>query len=105
MKSSNQTSQADANTAWRNFAVLLALTAAHSLAFAAFSGAGAATMMDSILEWLKPLSLVVVTIAFIFAGYQIAFGGKRFIDVMPVVVGAIIIGAAGQFAGLALGTP
>jgi type IV secretion system protein VirB2 len=102
MKSINQTSAV--STTLRNVAVLVSLTAIHGFAFAAFDGGGASTMMQSILDWLKPLSLVVVTIAFIFAGYQIAFGGKRFTDVMPVVIGAIIIGAAGQFAGLALGS-
>jgi type IV secretion system protein VirB2 len=103
MKSINQTSQASAmNTTTRNLAVLFALTAIHGFAFAAFDGGGAKDMVDAILTWVKTLSLAIVTIAFIFAGYQIAFGGKRFNDVMPVVIGAIIIGAAGQLAGLVL---
>jgi type IV secretion system protein VirB2 len=58
-------------------------------------------MITDIDNILKTLSIIIVTIAFVFAGYQIAFGGKRFADVMPVVVGAIIIGAAAQLAALA----
>ena len=48
---------------------------------------------------LVPISVTVVTIAFIFAGYQIAFNHKRITDVAPVLVGAIVIGAAAQLAG------
>ena len=47
---------------------------------------------------LGPLSVLVVTIAFIFAGYQIAFNHKRITEVAPVLIGAIIIGAAAQLA-------
>ena len=46
-----------------------------------------------------PISVTVVTIAFVFAGYQIAFNHKRITDVAPVLVGAIVIGAAAQLAG------
>ena len=48
---------------------------------------------------LVPISVTVVTIAFVFAGYQIAFNHKRITDVAPVLVGAIVIGAAAQLAG------
>lgn len=47
---------------------------------------------------LGPLSVLVVTIAFIFAGYQIAFNHKRIGDVAPVLIGAIVIGASAQLA-------
>jgi type IV secretion system protein VirB2 len=105
MKSINQSSSASAvNTAWRNIAVLVALAAIHSISFAAFDGGTATDMVGSILAWIKPMSIAVVTIAFIFAGYQIAFGGKRFNDVMPIVIGAIIIGAAGALATSLIGT-
>ena len=48
---------------------------------------------------LGPISILIVTIAFIFAGYQIAFNHKRIGDVAPVLIGAIVIGAATQLAG------
>ena len=48
--------------------------------------------------------IVVVTIAVIFSGYQIAFAHKRIGDVAPIMIGAILIGAAGQIAKMFLGT-
>lgn len=53
---------------------------------------------------LNALSIVVVTIAVIFSGYQIAFAHKRISDVAPVMIGAILIGAAGQIAKMFLST-
>ena len=47
---------------------------------------------------LNIASIAVVTIAVIFAGYQIAFAHKRIADVAP-----ILIGAAGQIARMLLG--
>jgi type IV secretion system protein VirB2 len=57
-------------------------------------------MASKISDLLKTLSIVVITIAFCFVGYQVAFANKRFADVMPVVVGAIIVGGALQLATL-----
>lgn len=53
---------------------------------------------------LNALSIVVVTIAVIFSGYQIAFAHKRISDVAPALIGAILIGAAGQIAKMFLAT-
>ena len=57
---------------------------------------------NSINSVLNALSVVVVTIAVIFSGYQIAFAHKRISDVAPVLIGAILIGAAGQIAKMFL---
>ena len=51
---------------------------------------------------LNAISIVVVTIAVIFSGYQIAFAHKRIADVAPVLIGAVLIGAAGQIAKMFL---
>lgn len=51
---------------------------------------------------LNAISIVVVTIAVIFSGYQIAFAHKRIGDVAPVLIGAVLIGAAGQIAKMFL---
>lgn len=51
---------------------------------------------------LNAISVVVVTIAVIFSGYQIAFAHKRIGDVAPVLIGAVLIGAAGQIAKMFL---
>ncbi|HYQ22401.1 TrbC/VirB2 family protein [Stenotrophomonas sp.] len=51
---------------------------------------------------LNIASVAVVTIAVIFAGYQIAFNHKRISDVAPVLVGGFLIGAAAQVANMLL---
>ncbi|TBR08330.1 MAG: type VI secretion protein [Lysobacter sp.] len=52
---------------------------------------------------LNIASVAVVTIAVIFAGYQIAFAHKRISDVAPILVGGFLIGAAAQIANMLLG--
>jgi type IV secretion system protein VirB2 len=58
---------------------------------------------DSINGLLSIASIAVVTIAVIFAGYQIAFAHKRIGDVAPILIGGLLIGAAGQIASMLLG--
>lgn len=57
---------------------------------------------SSVNKILNAVSIIVVTIAVIFSGYQIAFAHKRIGDVAPVLIGAILIGAAGQIAKMFL---
>ena len=52
---------------------------------------------------LNVASIAVVTIAVIFAGYQIAFAHKRIADVAPILIGGLLIGAAGQIAKMLIG--
>ncbi len=52
----------------------------------------------NIVALLNLASIAVVTIAVIFAGYQIAFANKRISDVAPILVGGVLIGAATQIA-------
>lgn len=47
-------------------------------------------------------SIAVVTIAVIVAGYQIAFAHKRISEVSPILIGGVLIGAAGQIANMIL---
>ena len=58
---------------------------------------------DNINGLLNIASIAVVTIAVIFAGYQIAFAHKRIADVAPILIGGLLIGAAGQIARMLLG--
>ncbi|MBD8634699.1 TrbC/VirB2 family protein [Stenotrophomonas sp. 169] len=58
---------------------------------------------DSISGLLNMASIAVVTIAVIFAGYQIAFAHKRISDVSPILIGGLLIGAASQIAKMLLG--
>lgn len=51
---------------------------------------------------LNSASIIVVTVAVIFAGYQIAFAHKRIADVAPALIGGVIIGAAAQIAKFAV---
>ncbi|WP_145706528.1 TrbC/VirB2 family protein [Xanthomonas bundabergensis] len=52
---------------------------------------------------LNMASIVVVTIAVVIAGYQIAFAHKRISDVSPILIGGVLIGAAGQLAKMLIG--
>lgn len=47
---------------------------------------------------LKAASISIVTIAVVFAGYQIAFAHKRLSDVAPVLIGGLLIGGASALA-------
>lgn len=58
---------------------------------------------DNINGLLNIASIAVVTIAVIFAGYQIAFAHKRISDVAPILIGGLLIGAAGQIAKMLIG--
>lgn len=47
---------------------------------------------------LKVASVSIVTIAVVFAGYQIAFAHKRLSDVAPLLIGGLLIGGASALA-------
>lgn len=52
---------------------------------------------------LKVISITVVTIAVVFAGYQIAFAHRRLSDVAPILIGGLLIGGAATIAGWFVG--
>lgn len=58
--------------------------------------------LNNITDLLNMGSIAVVTIAVIFAGYQIAFAHKRIGDVAPILIGGLLIGAAGQIANMVI---
>lgn len=58
--------------------------------------------LNNISTILNAASLVVVTIAIVFAGYQIAFNNKRISEVAPVLLGGVLIGGASAIAGMLL---
>lgn len=60
------------------------------------------TFFTNVNSLLNVASISVVTIAVIFAGYQIAFNHKRIGDVAPVLIGGFLIGAAAQIAKMLL---
>jgi type IV secretion system protein VirB2 len=61
------------------------------------------SFFDNINGLLNIASIAVVTIAIVFAGYQIAFAHKRIADVAPILIGGLLIGAAGQLARMLMG--
>jgi len=88
-------------------AVFLALVLPNTaLAAAAASDGGTQDTVcgfaSTVRNILNAVSIIVVTIAVIFSGYQIAFAHKRIGDVAPVLIGGILIGAASQIATLFL---
>ena len=62
------------------------------------------TFFTNINSLLNVASIAIVTIAVIFAAYQIAFNHKRVGDVAPVLIGGFLIGAAAQIAKMLLPT-
>lgn len=104
--------KADGNQIKGNLSsLLMAIAAAAALAapevFAApggFAGADEKVcgFFGNVNGLLNMASIAVVTIAIIFAGYQIAFAHKRISDVAPILIGGLLIGAAGQVARMLL---
>lgn len=87
--------------------VFAGMLAVPDLALAEGSFGGAEDKVEnffsSINSLLNVASIAVVTIAVIFAGYQIAFAHKRISDVAPVLIGGFLIGAAAQIAKMLMG--
>lgn len=84
----------------RNAFLLVALLALPEIAMAqADFQEEACTFLDNVVNLLGIASIAVVTIAIVFAGYQIAFAHKRISDVAPILIGGLLIGGAGQLAG------
>lgn len=89
-------------------AAVAALIIVPCLAMAQVGGGDLTSATCGVLSKVKTLlnavSIIVVTIAVIFSGYQIAFAHKRIGDVAPVFIGGLLIGAAGQIANMLIAT-
>jgi type IV secretion system protein VirB2 len=88
----------------------LALAALLALPELAFAQSGLEGTDNDVRDFFRNInsllniaSVAVVTIAVIFAGYQIAFAHKRISDVAPVLIGGFMIGAAAQIANMLIG--
>lgn len=86
-------------------AALMAALMIPSLALAQVGDTGTKVcgFFQNINSLLNAASIVVVTIAVIFSGYQIAFAHKRIADVAPALTGGVLIGAAAQVAKMVVG--
>lgn len=81
-------------------AMMLLLVCEPSFAGAVGGLDKAETFLGDIKEWLIGLAAVIVTLAFVWVGYQIIFNSAGFRDVARVVAGALLIGFAGTMASL-----
>ena len=84
-------------------AALLALLSPPSFAAAGGTGTTINSLFEQILTILQGLSVVVVTVAIIWAGYKVLFKGAALMEVAGPVMGAILIGAAPWLAELLVG--
>jgi type IV secretion system protein VirB2 len=99
-------SSADRRKQMLNRAVLMAVTAAiilPGMAFAQDASSNICSVLNTINKLLNVASIIVVTIAIIFSGYQIAFAHKRIAEVAPALIGGVLIGAAAQIAKMVIG--
>lgn len=89
------------------------MAAAGLLAFTtldAFAGAGVSaamqkgqTILGDVSSGLTALGIIVVTIAVMFVGYRMLFGGAHWRDLAPIFWGGLLIGGAATVAGALLG--
>lgn len=108
MKSMKATAHAQSQRALLSVLLTLAICALLALPSAMAAGFAGADQkvcgfFDNINGLLNLASIAVVTVAIIFAGYQIAFAHKRISDVAPILIGGLLIGAASQVAKMLIG--
>lgn len=89
-------------------AVFAATLTASEIALAGGGGGagglgGIQKIFTSVESALTTIAVVVLTVAFIVAGYKVVFGGRTIQEVAPILIGGVIIGAASYLAGLVLG--
>lgn len=55
---------------------------------------------ETLLEKVKTVSLVTVTIACLWVGYKVLFGGSTIRECSPIIIGAIVIASAAEVASM-----
>ena len=68
-------------------------------AFAAGGTTAVSSLFTNINSVLQGAALIVVTVAFCWAGFKMIWGGSSLREVGPVLIGAVVIGSAGWIAG------
>lgn len=61
---------------------------------------GAKNLLENVEGALTALSVVTVTIAILWVGYKVLFGGQTLKECAPIIIGAILIAGASEIAGL-----
>ena len=91
-----------------NFLFFISMFAAMFLvaepAFAAGGTGNISSFFESIKTILTSVAVVVVTIAVMWAGYKMLFGGSSIREVGPVVLGAVVIGSSAWIASQLVGS-
>ncbi|QNP40876.1 TrbC/VirB2 family protein [Lysobacter solisilvae (ex Woo and Kim 2020)] len=83
-------------------ATFVAMLALPEVALAQTAETRVEGFLSKVQGLLNIASVSIVTIAVIFAGYQIAFAHKRISDVAPILIGGFLIGAAAQLAKMVI---
>lgn len=63
----------------------------------------AKTMLTKVEQGLRGLSLVTITLATLWVGYKVLFGGSTIQECAPIIIGAIIIASAAEIAKMLVG--
>lgn len=85
------------------FKKILLIALAVNLAFAAGGIDKVNTLAQDIEAALFGLSVVIITIAFGIAGYRMAILKQQWTEVLPAVIGGVVIGSAPAIAALLVG--
>lgn len=78
---------------------LILLLASSTLSFAAGGIDKVNTFLQNLSTALYGIGAVVLTIAFMWAGFKIMFQGQTLREVAPVFIGGVLVGAASAIAG------
>lgn len=73
-------------------------------AFAAGGTSGISSFLNTIATVLTSVGVITITIAIMWAGYKIAFGGATFREMGPVLIGGALVGSAAWIAGQLMGS-
>ena len=58
------------------------------------------TLLESINSGLRSISIVTVTIAGLWVGYKVLFGGSTIKECAPIIIGAIVLASAAEIANM-----
>lgn len=61
------------------------------------------TLLQKVQAGLTGLSIVTVTLAVLWVGYKVLFGGSTLRECAPIIIGAILIASASEVAKLLVG--
>lgn len=78
--------------------VLASILSFYSLQSSSAGFDKAKTLLESIVSALTGISLITVTLATLWVGYKVLFGGRTLRECAPIIVGAILIASASEIA-------